>query len=417
MTKLPGNKIIFLLMCICLPVLVQAQQFRYQCITDTVKQTGFYRIPITPEMSAHMQTDFRDVRILNSKQQQVSYLIRTHKLKWQNDIFYPFPIIDNTLDDSGHSVIVIQKNVNYPIPDLALIINNASVSRYADLSGSNDSKKWFTISEHVLINESYETLTDTSIQTILFPNSNYRYFRLKIFNNRGDPLNIKSIGHYRPYPNIDYHSINLYINNPEPKISQTDSSNGISYVKVLQQQPFRVNQIRLVADGPKYFSRIVSVLIPEIIRNKRQNYVSEISTFAISSGSALQTDVPVFKNNEFSLRINNGDNLPLKIKSVITTQENNELIAWLESGKRYTIMMDADDAVAPTYDLQQFQDSIPATVPTLSVGQINPVTVGIKSDKNSAFPQKWLWLIMAGAVILLAILTWRLTGEMRKKES
>lgn len=302
------NKISFLLICICLPVLMKAQQFRYQCVLDTVKQTGFYSIPITPEMSAHMQTDCRDVRIQNGTQ-PVPYIIRNR-------------------------------------------------------------------------------------------------------NSKTDSLNMMDVGYsgYRNYP-----SINHYIGNPSSVFIQTDSSNGISYIKVLQQQPFRIDQVRFEIEGPKYFSREVSIVIIKRKPGNKHNYLYELARFKISSSSGFDKLVPVFKTDSFYVTIENGDNPPLTIKNIHTAQEYHELIAWLEAGKQYTIMMDDDHAVAPNYDLQLFKDSIPSVVTSVAVSKIRPVNPIKEQEKNVAFPAKWLWLIMGGAVVLLGILTWRLTSEMRKQ--
>ena len=43
-----------------------AQQFQYRSNLDTVTSSGFYAIPITPELSSHLKTDFSDFRIADS---------------------------------------------------------------------------------------------------------------------------------------------------------------------------------------------------------------------------------------------------------------------------------------------------------------------------------------------------------------
>ncbi len=412
--KLQGNKYLFLLMCICLPVWMQAQQFHYQCITDTVKQTGFYSIPITPEMSGYMQTDYRDVRIWNEKKQQIPYIIRTRKPKWENKLFNPFKIVENKLDDSSTSIIVFEKNIDKPISELWVIQKNSAVLRQASLSGSNDQKNWFIIQENILLNDAFETLADSNFQPIRFTPSNYNYFRLKIDNEKQEPLNIAGIGyykneHYKPEWNTIY--------NPDPQIIQTDSNNSFTYVKIIQNQPYHVSGLGFEISGQKFFSRDLQVLVAPDMSHLEKKQLTEITRYTLSIGTLDTKEIPVFKSKEFYLVIYNGDNPPMIMETVHTSQKYHELIAWLESGKQYTMMMDANDAVAPTYDLQQFQDSIPAVVTQLAVGKIQPVSTVVESDKKVLFPQKWLWLIMAGAVILLAMLTWRLTGEMRKKES
>ena len=408
MMKLRKNKVLVLLFCV-LCFRLTAQSFRYQALMDTVRQTGFYSIPITPDLSAHMQTDFRDVRIWDTKGKQVPYVIRSRKPKWQGSLFKPFPVVENRLDDSGRSVIVVQKNISPAISGLSLIIRNAAVSRYAALSGSNDGKKWFIISEQLLINDSYETLADSSIQSIAFPPSAYSYYRLIINNQKSDPLNIVSIGYYPP---VEYKSIDPYIKNKAPQIGQTDSSNGISYIKIVQPNNYPISWLQLKIDGPKYYSRSVAVAVLQTSR--KYTSLQELTSFHLSSTADFQTSIPLFKAKAFYITIENGDNPPLQIQAVETGQEYHEMVAWLEKGKQYKLLMDAENAIAPHYDLQQFNDSIPATVASLAIGKMTPAGDTSTINESTAFPKKYIWLIMIGIVALLSLLTWKLTAEMRK---
>jgi len=400
----------------CLPVLAQAQQFRYGCnIRGKIEKTGFYRVVITPEMSAHMQPDFRDVRVIaDSSNQEFPYIIRSRRKDWGKELFKPFAITKNYLDDSGRSVIVFKKDVVTPISALSLILKNASVYRKGSLSGSNDGKKWFIISEQIAINYNFETIADSSIQSISFPISSYPYFQLKIDNAAYDPLNVIRIGIYE---NEWLPTFEPYIKNPKLQISQTDSSNHISYIRVNQNQSYPVYKFTFKITRPLYFSRNIQISTIDNPEKKHQRHSEIISSSFSGSDSFYEIITPVMQAKNFMIEVENGNNLPLKINSVDTYQPYHELIAWLETGKEYIITMDNANAVAPTYDLELFKDSIPDRIPLLTVGKPNLIQTTQRLSQNSAFPQKWLWLIMAGAVMLLAILTWRLTGEMRKKEA
>jgi hypothetical protein len=409
MMKLQVSNWVMIVLCITLSKGVTAQRFRYQSMLDKVPQTGFYSIPVTPQLSAHTQVDFSDVRIWDDTKKQVPYIIRNRKPRWQVSLFHPFPIMESKLDDSGRSVIVIQKNVDYSVATLSLIIHNASVSRNAALSGSNDGKNWFIISENISVNNSYETGADSSIQSIEFPSSAYPYFRLVIDNQKSDPLNISSIGYY---PNLEYKSVNPYTANPQPQMTQTDSSDGFSYIKVVQPAAYPVAQLSFKIDGPKYFARPFAVLLSATDR-KGRTYFNETASFSVASTVEFKTAIPVFKSKVFYIRIRNGDNPPLQIASVATAQEYHELVAWLEKEKEYRLVMDADDATVPHYDLQQFSDSIPVQIAVLNSKEITPVTNNTTAS-SSSFPRKYIWLMMIAVVALLSLLTWRLTTEMKK---
>jgi hypothetical protein len=301
MMKPQPLKSILLVLCMLLGTVLQAQHFRYQSKLNTVRQTGFYRIPVIPELSAYMKTDLGDVRIWDKAGKQVPYIVRKNKSAQQNS--------------------------------------------YGELLDS------FTV-------------------------------------------------------------------NPSIQFSQTDSSNGISYLKVVQQKRYPISDIRLAVDGPKYFLRMVRVLLLHQERRRRQHWYDLVASFRLSSSEkVLHAPVPVFKDSIFYLEIDNGDNPPLKVTSVITSQECYDLVAWLESGNSYKLVMDAEDAAIPHYDLQQFKDSIPANAPVLYSGPITPISATEIRSGKEGFPRAGMWLIMAGAVAVLGLLTWRLTAEMRRNNN
>jgi hypothetical protein len=413
MMKLRVNNGLLALLCMVFAIPVNAQYYKYEIELDPVKTTGFYSIPVSPEMSAHMQIDFSDVRIWDKKEKQVPYIIRTRKPKWQSRLFKPYSVLANTLDDSGRSVIIIQKKADSGIASLSLIIRNASVSRYASFSGSTDGKSWYIISEKILVNDSYETMADSSIQSISFPPSNYPFFRLVIGNRKSDPLNIVSIGHYADsQPGTPASS---GVVNAEIQGVQTDSSNGISYLKLVQPEAYPVSQLGIRIDGPKYFSRRFSVLV-SVSDKHRRNSLEELASFTVSSQKNFETAVPAFKSKTFYLAVENGDNPPLKIESVTTFQQYHEIVTWLEAGKDYKMVMEAAGTTAPHYDLLQFADSILGTVPEATLQKLQPRQATTADSTTDQFPKKYIWLIMIGMVALLSLLTWKLTTEMRKSK-
>lgn len=412
MMKLLANKWIVVLLSIGICNAITAQSFRYAAKLNPVKESRFYAVPVTPVLSAYMQVDFRDVRLWDEKEKQVPYIIRSRKRQWQPRLFQPFFITENTLDDSSRSLIVVKKNTEHPIAGLSLILRNAAVSRYASLSGSNDGKKWFIISEGILVNDSYETISDSSIQSVSFPPSSYTFFRLIIDNQKTDPLNVLSIGYY---PNSQFATVDPYQANPQPQIFQNDSSNGVSYINVAQSAAYPVSKLLLEIEGPKFFARKISLYLP-VTNNRKRNLPEVIFSGSISSSGKFEIPVPFFKSKDFILAIDNGDNPPLRVKAVSTWQEYHEIVAWLEAGKEYRLVTDAAAALAPNYDLSQFSDSIPAEVPQVTVQPLQPLKAILPDDNKDGFLRKFIWLIMIGVVALLSLLTWRLTAEMRKNQ-
>jgi hypothetical protein len=83
----------------------------------------------------------------------------------------------------------------------------------------------------------------------------------------------------------------------------------------------------------------------------------------------------------------------------------------LEKEKDYQLVAIDPPAAAPVYDLEQFRDRLPALIPSLTYGPVE-TTVMVKDESIS---RNWLWPAIIGMILVLGLLTYRLTGEMRKK--
>ena len=73
-------------------------------------------------------------------------------------------------------------------------------------------------------------------------------------------------------------------------------------------------------------------------------------------------------------------------------------------------------ATPPVYDLQQFKDSIPVTIPELKILSVEKV------DQNAArpkqlIPAEWMWPAIVIMLAVLAFFTLRLTKEVQRKKS
>ncbi len=261
--------------------------------------------------------------------------------------------------------------------------------------------KWYTIAENIELEKRFVTENDRYIQTISFPGSSYSYFKITIENGKNNPLNIIEAGRYAE---IQYRSINPYLTNPPVNFIQQDSSDHNTYIKIHQLAAYHIDKITIKVNGPKFFRREANVVSD-----------NSVSDFQISSDSAFSFFLPTFNDKNWYIKIYNGDNPPLHISDVITEQESKQMIAYLESGKKYHVLMNDSLAAKPVYDLQQFKDSIPADIPYLQI--LSFESIAQKNQVTSKFiSEKLLWSIIVGVLIILGIFTFRLTKEVERKK-
>jgi hypothetical protein len=389
----------------------QTDGYKFYSPLDTIKISGFYNIALTPDLNAHLKTDYSDVRIVNDAGRWVPHILH---LPSNTDNFLTqgknlkFTITENT---NTNTILIIQSPQNV-ISNIGLVINNTAAERFSALSGSNDNKNWFVINDSILVNPIPEEITTKNIFRINFPTSNYRFFKIVIKNNNKDPFDITNV--IQENPAIIKNESKLILN-PAAVIAQKDSGK-ISYLKITQQQPYHFDNISIKISGVKYFYRKVDLYIPFADNHSFANPGQLLQSFTISNNSTLQFKIPISNAKFFYLLINNEDNLPLIVSEVNTTNSYHYITAYLEKGDGYKLILDNSIAVTPNYDLTNLNKTIPDSAAFLTAGKI----VAFKQNEIIATPaknNKWLlWTALIAALFILLLFTQKMIKEVNKRK-
>lgn len=119
--------------------------FRTKANLERVPLPGFYAVDITPELSKYVQTDFRDIRIIDEKGQQVPYVFDAPVDKTAADNAWRFDVAQNpgmdfTQKDStdGNTYISVFNPGKYHITKVELVVVgpkyfHRSASIYSDI--------------------------------------------------------------------------------------------------------------------------------------------------------------------------------------------------------------------------------------------------------------------------------------------
>ncbi len=396
------------LLCVLFCNSLQAQHFKNKAALGRVSKTGFYLIDITPELTSYVKTDFSDLRIMDDSNRQTPYVIENFGTAKTSTSSEYLEILKNDITDSGKSVLILLNRKRGKIENFSLLIRNTSVSRLANISGSDDMQHWYSISENMLLLDDHSADSDKYTCVMGFPVSTYRFFKLIIYNGKNDPLNIISaqIYHFNEEGPHQHKEVSSMIDNPNSRFTQKDSSDGFSYINVHDTFAFHKCNVFLSAKAPAFFKREMTILLP---------YQSTFS-FTYSSSSLPMFSFPVFKAKDWIMKIYNGDNPPVKVEDISTKQVHKQIYAWLDSGRAYHLLMNDSAATAPVYDLQDYSDSINHYVGELRYSNIESIALPVAAPAKSIFKQPVLWAIVIAILVGLLFFTTKLTKEVAKKE-
>jgi hypothetical protein len=377
-----------------------AQSYKNKAKIDSVAQSGFYAIHVTPALSSLVKTDFSDLRIIDNKGNPIPYLLGSDIPMLDSALIKPLKILKNFVNDSSQSVIIIENFPDGKMDGFYIRMRNAAVSRTINLSGSNDAIKWYSIVENLDLEKRFIQDHDSFQEFISFPLSSYKYFRVIIYNGKNDPLDIISAQKRIQTIPAGKHDI---IKNPSNSFTRKDSSK-ITLLVVDNSKAFHISNVLFQVKTPRFYRRQVDVVVGGMLAGN----------FIISSDSVVNLTLPIFNDSSFTIKIYNEDNPPLEIAALSTTQNDEKIITYLDSGKTYEFEMTSADAGFPHYDLVSFKDSIPKEIKEIGFSGISNIPSVVKVS-DSYFKQAWLWPALIFTLIVLGLFTFRLTKDVAKR--
>ncbi len=119
------------------------------------------------------------------------------------------------------------------------------------------------------------------------------------------------------------------------------------------------------------------------------------------------------KSDRFLLMIEKGPDPPLKVEKVVLYQRKRSLVAYLEQGEPYELLLGGKLGPIPSYELARYRDSIPDEVPLLGAGAPVPIDTPKGARKGSFY---WIWGSIIVAVLVLALFTYRMIRERSEKD-
>ncbi len=391
----------------------QTAGYKFYAALDSVKVSGFYNIAITPELSAHLKTDYSDLRIVNDSGKWVPHVLHYPATEGSDmSLYLDLRIVKK--ENKGSFTTLIVAAGQAITSNLVLNISNTTAERFCTLSGSDDNENWFVINDSILINPAPGEKTTVNSFRIDFPPSNYSFFKIVINNKSKDPFDIRDVMNSTSLSATSGNKTKL-LQNPKTIIEQKDSGK-ISYIKITQQQAFHFAGISIKLDGVKYFSRNVELYIPSSGNHSFFNPGQLIQKFSVSNNSTLQFQVPLVNPTVFYLLIYNEDNLPLKVTAVNTSIDYRYINSYLEKGNNYKLILGNVAATPPNYDLNNINTKIPDSVPTLSFVKIIPFAetpIATIPPKNN----NWiLWAAIIAALFILLLFTKKMVTEVNKRK-
>jgi hypothetical protein len=404
------KKLIHITISLLLTVNLFSQCYQWQSEIAAFDSTGFYKIDLPPEVVAKLNINFSDIRIIENEKKEIPYFIQKEPFSVTKRVFKEYQIIDKIKWKNGATVLVVENKDKDTINNIQLQIKNFDVRKHLEVAASDDYVNWYTIKENYTFRSADGKHTTSEVKSLNFPYTDYRYYRIIIYDWFSLPINVLKVGYYDTYQEQG-----KFKQLPVPQLNRLDSiETKQTYIKVNFEETPYLDKLIFKVGQPAYFYRNAKICLKKEDKKGRM-YFETIESIILNSNSELTLYYADFAYKEFYLIIDNEDNPPLENVQIEAYQLNRYLIAHLESEKKYKLVIENEKINSkPNYDIAYFKDRIGADIPVISTGAIEPIHY--QSKKLVSSSTIWIWLAIGGVALLLGFMSYKMISEMEKND-
>jgi hypothetical protein len=368
---------------------------------SNVKTDGLHKIILPTNVRSASNDDLSDFRILDSKGNEVPYFYRNIKdeIKYSNYVAYT--ITSETVIPKKQTTIIFE-NPEKSISSVMLFIANYEGQKSYNLSGSNDQKQWYGLSNNNILSDLNTPEDLNVIKTISFPLNNYKFLKIELDDKKSLPISIQRIG------KSDTQTIKtdlLPVNYVNKQITELKLDKKTK-IHIQFDRPQFLNQIQFEIAEPKLYKRmaIVYKLETQKAKHKYETFQKEITSFELSSDSKEAFNLSDMHEKDFYIEIENQDNQPLKINNITFFQIPVFVVSDLKANENYTIKTGNPKLGTPVYDIENFKNNISDNLPIATITNIESKNIQEAVMQSKSFWQQpwfmWVCISLGGIVIL-----------------
>lgn len=387
-------------------------EFEWEAPLPEVRSAGFYRIPVTPALSAKAWRNGEwDIRIFRDSAEIPYFIERNYEWLSEGDfIAYATPELVSV--PGKETVIVFEPKPQQAIREFGLRYANTAVKKNVVLTGSNDRQLWYALRPPFQLDPAAAVPVkgkDTIIEeTITLPVSGFRYFRLVINDSASAPILFNCVGFRR---DADRREVIRRIGGVPMQLLKGKDRRTDRFLVVLPAA-YPLSELRLQFLQPQMYRRDAVLFAIENGRERQLAFGSVSSEDSVSRFPLREAEAC----DSLVVQVENGDNPPLVPGDAELWQDEWVMTAQLEPG-RYALRGGALGQRAPVYDAAYF-----AMKYRRQAGEVlapgDPVVLQkdeAGGESKTFFTSKWwVWLGIVLVVGLLGFVVRSMVREMKK---
>jgi hypothetical protein len=390
---------------------LHAQPWLWGAPVPLVTAKGVHAITLSAELLGSARSDLGDIRLLDSTGTEVPYVLREVARAPGPEHFVAFNLLRNAVLPH-RTELEIERPAGEAIEELHVWIKPIDAEKRVRITGSDDRRAWYMVKdEHVAVRGSRGE-PPHQVLVLRTPRSDYRYLRLTLNDSLTAPMKVLGIGRFVPEQAPEA------VHGPPVDLPFTrkDSARW-TILRVASPNALLIERLAFTVQDTAPFLRTAelsawrSAEVREGRRTRTERWRETMGTFTIQRRGGCAFSLMPARLDTFEIRIDNGDDLPLRISAVSAQCRQRVLLARLEPGMRYRVVSGQERLSPPRYDLAHFAEELPVPLDTMAHGSLErlpePEPERPRFDPSSA----WVW---AAIIALMLGMGWMAVRMLRK---
>ena len=356
------------LVCAALPAFAEFTKTEWQFskpVEAATSNDGYLRVSVDGEVYRHAQRSLADLRLVDDLGKEVPYSIYAQRETTTHESYEP-KIFNRAVLPGAYSTLTLDLEQETESNTLVLRTSSRNFKRRVEISGSNDRKQWFVLKADGYI---FDFSGDQKIHltTIKYPDSKYRYLRVKVWNGKEEPLTIEgaSLSRVKITPaRRAVRGVRLHSREEDAKLKAAICVLDLSYENLPADF--------LMIDTPEEnFSRMVEIQGGNDLKTWESSQQGDLYRFRTDKYSVEKKTLRFqeMRCRYLKLLIYNHDDPPLKLASFEVQSVEEDLVCRAQPDRSYSLYYGNPQAHAPRYDFERLKNYLSLeTIPRVGVG-------------------------------------------------
>lgn len=393
---------------------LNAQVFTHS-LNFSASINGLQALALPAELRNIAATNLSDVRLYNGEGKETPYFLVNESFSYNSTAFNEYKVIDKETGKGRYTRFTIVNEEKQKIGHVILNVMNSDAWKLCDITGSNDNKEWFSVSDHIFLYHMYDDEKTQSYRSIHFPAVNYKYIKFEINDLSTKPLNILRAGYFEGC--ISAGKLNML--NGAKIQTLNDEKKKTTIVKVEFSNSSCIDKISFRIKAPNLYKRTAGIYLnrTRTIKKREENYREQLMEFELNSDNSNSFEVRNFREKSFEIEIQNNDNQALEIENIEFAQLQSYLVADLKEGEKCVLKAGDRKLNFPVYDIENFRSKISKQMTILEAGELKvipPPVLDLKAPEVKLWQEPWfMWVCISIASLLLLIFSIKVMKDMK----